>query len=97
MYDFKSFPNGYIKEGGNAVAGHLNVQYVQFLVLNDVPIMRYKESIRDNKWSEPVEFWNIDDEGRPIFPTGKPYLLLPKDNDVYLKEIKEGITSYIKM
>jgi hypothetical protein len=42
VYDFKSFLNGYIKEGKNALVGHLNVQYFQFLVLNDVPIMRYK-------------------------------------------------------
>ena len=85
VYDFKSFLNGYIKEGKNALVGHLNVQYFQFLVLNDVPVMRYKESIRDIEWSEPVELWNIDDEGRPIFPTGKPSFLHPKDNDVYLK------------
>ena len=85
MYDFKSFPNGYIKEGENGVDGCLNVHYFQFLVLNDVPIMRYKESIKDIEWSEPVELWNIDDEGGPIFRTGKPDLLHPKDNDVYLK------------
>ena len=54
--------------------------------------MRYKESIRDIKWLEPVELWNIDDEGRPILPTGKPSFLCPKDNDAYLKELKEGIT-----
>jgi hypothetical protein len=47
----------------NAIVGHLNVQYSQFLVLNDVPILRYKESIRDTEWSEPVELRNIDDEG----------------------------------
>ena len=58
--------------------------------------MRYKESIRDIEWSEPVELWNIDDEGQPIFPTGNPSFLRPKDNDVYLKELKKGI-SYIKM
>jgi hypothetical protein len=34
-----------------------------FLVLNNVPILRYKESIKDIEWSEPVELWNIDDEG----------------------------------
>ena len=93
----KKFLTGYIKEGKNALVGHLNVQYFQFLVLNDVLVMRYKESIRDIKWLEPVELWNIDDEGRPIFPTGKPSFLHPKDNDVYLKELKERITSYIKM
>ena len=97
VYDFKSFPNGYIKEGENGVDGCLNVQYFQFLVLNDVPIMRYKESIRDIEWLKPVEFLNIDDEGQPIFPTGKPSFLCPKDSDVYLKELKEWITSYIKM
>ena len=43
------------------------------------------------------ELWNIDDEGRPILPTGKPSFLRPKDNDVYLKELNEGIISYIKM
>ena len=59
--------------------------------------MRYKESIRDIAWSELVEFWNIDDEGQPKFPTRNPYLLGPKENDVYLKKLKEGITSYIKM
>ena len=57
VYDFKSFLNGYIKEGKNALVGHLNVQYFQFLVLNDVSILRYKESIRDTKWSEQVEIW----------------------------------------
>ena len=62
-YDFKSFLSGYIKEGKNALVGHLNVQYFQFLILNDVPVLRYKESIRDIEWSEPVELWNIDDEG----------------------------------
>ena len=97
VYDFKNFLNGYIKEGKNALVGHLNVQYFQFLVLNDVPILRYKESIRDTEWSEPVELWNIDDEGRPKLPTGNPSLLGPKENDVYIKELKEGITSYIKM
>ena len=45
------------------LVGHLNVQYFQFLVLNDVPVLRYKESIRDVEWSEPVELWNIDNEG----------------------------------
>ena len=40
---------------------------------------------------------DIDDEGRPILPTWKPSFLRPKDNDVYLKKVKEGITSYIKM
>ena len=85
VYGFKIFLNGYIKEGENALVGHLNVQYFQFLVLNDVPVMRYKESIKDIEWSEPVELWNIDDEGRPILPTGKPYFLRPKGNDVYLK------------
>ena len=63
----------------------------QFLVLNDVPVMRYKESIRDIESSEPVELWNINDEGQPIFPTGKPSFLRTKDNDVYLKELKEAI------
>ena len=42
VYDFKSFLHGYIKEGKNALFGHLNVQYFQFLVLNDVPVLRYK-------------------------------------------------------
>ena len=51
--------------------------------------MRYKESIKDIEWSELVELWNIDDEGQPILPTGKPYFLRPKENDVYLKELKE--------
>ena len=59
--------------------------------------MRYKESIRDIEWSEPIELWNIDDEGRSILPTGKPSFLCPKDNDVFLKELKEGIISYIIM
>ena len=59
--------------------------------------MRDKESIRDIERSEPIELWNIDDEGRPILPTGKPSFLRPKDNDVYLKELKEGTTSYIKI
>ena len=40
VYDFKSFLNGYIKEGKNALVGHLNVQYFQFLILDDVPFMR---------------------------------------------------------
>ena len=97
VYEFKSFLNEYIKEGKDALVGHLYVQYFQFVLLNGVPMMRYKESIRDIAWSEPVEFWNIDDEGQPKFPTRKPYLLGPKENDVYLKKIKEGITSYIKM
>ena len=78
VYDFKSFLNGYIKEGKNALVGHLNVQYFQFLVLNDVPVLRYKESIRDIEWSEPVELWNIDDEVRPIIPIGKPSVLASK-------------------
>jgi hypothetical protein len=72
-------------------------QYFQFLVLNDVPVLRYKESIRDIEWSELVELWNIGEQGRLKFPTGKPSFLGPKENDVYLKELKEGITSYIKM
>ena len=55
VYDFKNFLNGYIKEGKNALVGHLNVQYFQFLVLNDVTILRYKKSIKDTEWSEPVE------------------------------------------
>ena len=59
--------------------------------------MRYKESIKDIEWSEPVEMWNIDDEGRPTLPIGKPSLLRPKGNDVYLKELTEWLTSYIKM
>ena len=41
--------------------------------------------------------WNIYDEARPILPTGKPSFLRPKDNVVYLKELNEGIISYIKM
>ena len=73
VYDFKSFLNRYIKEGKNALFGHLNVQYFQFLVLNDVPILRYKELNRDIEWSELVELWNIDDVGRPIIPIGKTY------------------------
>lgn len=36
-------------------------------------------------------------EGRPIIPIGKPCFLASKQNDVYLKELKERITSYIKM
>ena len=46
---------------------------------------------------ELVELWNIDDEGRPIIPIGNPSFLASKNNDAYLKEIKEGITSYVKM
>ena len=80
---------GTSRRGKNALVGHLNVQYFQFIVLNDVPLMRYKESIRDIKWSKPFELWNIDDEGQPILPTGKPSFLHPKDNVVYLKELKE--------
>ena len=89
VYEFKISLNGYIKEGENALVGHLNVQYFQFLVLNDVPVMRYKESIRDIEWSEPVELWNINDEGQPILPIGKQSFLHPKDIAVYLKELKE--------
>jgi hypothetical protein len=40
VYDFKIFLNGYIKEGKNALVRHLNVQYFQFIVLNDVPVLR---------------------------------------------------------
>jgi hypothetical protein len=40
VYDFKSFLEGYI-EGKNALVRHLNVQYFQFLVLNDVHVLRY--------------------------------------------------------
>ena len=46
--------------------------------------MRYKESIIDNAWSELVELWNVNDEGRPKFPTRKPSFLGAKENDVYL-------------
>ena len=81
----------------HAIVGHLNVQYFQFLVLNDIPVLRYKESIRDIEWSDPVELWNIDDEGRPIIPIWNPYFLDSKKNDAYFKELKEGIRSYIKM
>ena len=88
VYDFKNFLNGYIKEGKNTLVAHINFQYFQFLVLNDITIMRYKESIRDIEWSEPIELWNIDDEGHPILPTRNPSFLRPKDNDVYLKKIK---------
>ena len=42
VYEFKIFLNGYIKEGKYALVGHLYVQYFQFLVLNGVPVMRYK-------------------------------------------------------
>ena len=63
VYDFKSFLNVYIKEGKNAIVGHLNVEYFQFLVLNDVPVLRYKESIREAEWLEPINLWNVDDEG----------------------------------
>ena len=42
VYDLKIFLNGYIKEGKNSLVGHLSVQYFQFLVLNDVPVLRYK-------------------------------------------------------
>ena len=97
VYDFKSFLNGYIKEGKNALVGHINVQYFQFLVLNDIPILRYKESIRDIECSELVELWNIYDEGQPIIPIGNPSFLASKKNDTCVKELKEGITSYIKM
>ena len=78
VYDFKSFLNGYIKVGKNALVGHLNVQYFQFIVLNDVLVLRYKESIRDIEWSEPIELWNVDEPGRPILPTGNPSFLGPK-------------------
>ncbi len=57
----------------NALVGHLNVQYFQFLILIDAPVLRYKESIRDIECSKPIELWNIDDEGQPIIPIGKPY------------------------
>jgi hypothetical protein len=40
VYDFKNFLEGYI-EGKNALVRHLNVQYFQFLVLNDVHVLRY--------------------------------------------------------
>jgi hypothetical protein len=41
--------------------------------------------------------WNIGDEGRHKFTIGKLYFLGPKENDVYLKEPREGLTPYIKM
>jgi len=63
VYDFKICLNVYIKGGKNAIVGHLNVEYFQFLVLNDVPVLRYKESIREVEWSEPINLWNVDDEG----------------------------------
>ena len=34
VYDFKSFLNGYIKEGKDALVGHVYVKYFQFLALN---------------------------------------------------------------
>ena len=37
VYAFKSFLNGYIKEGKNSLVRHLTFQYFQFLVLNGVP------------------------------------------------------------
>jgi len=33
VYDFKSFLNGYIKEGKNALVGHLNVQYFLYSMM----------------------------------------------------------------
>ena len=66
-------------------------------MLNDILVLRYKESIRDIEWSELVKLWNIDDEGQPIIPIGNPYFLASKKNDAYFKELKEGIKSYIKM
>lgn len=41
--------------------------------------------------------WNINDEGQPKFPKGSLSFLHPKESDIYLKELKEGIKSYIKM
>ena len=55
MYDLIIFLNGYIKEGKYLLSKHINVQYFQFLVLNDVPMMRYNELIRDIEWSKLVE------------------------------------------
>lgn len=55
------------------------------------------ESIRDIEWSKPIELWSRDDEGRPKLPTRKPFFLHPKDNEVYLNELKEGLTSYLRM
>jgi hypothetical protein len=40
VYDFKSFLEEYI-EGKTALVIHLNVQYFQFLVLNDVHVLQY--------------------------------------------------------
>lgn len=43
VYDLKIFPNGYINEEINALVRHLNVQYYQFLLLNDVLVLMYTD------------------------------------------------------
>ena len=55
VYELIIFLNGYIKEGKYLLSKHINVQYFQFVVLNDVPMMRYNELIRDIEWSKLVE------------------------------------------
>ena len=78
VYDLIIFLNGYIKEEKYLLSKHINVQYFQFVVLNDVPMMRYNELIRDIEWSKLVELWKMMIKADLNFPQGSNISYVPK-------------------
>jgi hypothetical protein len=98
--DFKGFIAGHIADGDEALEGHTKAQQFKFFVdSKGWPMMKYKIFCTDNDWlpneGGGIKLWQEDEEGRSLWPRGKPAPLnvQPMRN---VDEIVKGISGFIK-
>ena len=96
--DFKSFVEGYLCDGQDALVGHSKPLQFRFYMQGELLVMHYKMHLQSPDWmprDKPVELWKKYDQGKPNLPVGCPNVVHIAD---YVRDsplVIQGIKTYI--
>jgi hypothetical protein len=89
-----------IAKGDEALEGHMKAQqFKSYVDSSGCPMMKYRILCTDTNWLPKegggIKLWQEDEEGRALWPCGKPtpVSVQPLRN---LEEILKGITGFTK-
>jgi hypothetical protein len=99
--DFKGLIDSFICKKGKAFEGHTTAQAFKFYRNhNGWLLMQYKHYCIDAEWLPKegggIRLWRVDNEGKPLLPTGEPSALVPQQMWNHF-DIAKGIGGFINL
>jgi hypothetical protein len=99
--NFKTFVDGFLCTGNDALEGHTNVQQFKFYKDgNGWPMMQYKLFCTNSEWwpreNGGIRLWQETVNGRSKVPSGSPVLLVPHRMRNF-DEVAKGLGGFVNL